>query len=230
MFQQRCIVFAGRRGLDQIELRHSVARIPEVSRKLKIAQFLVDQAQGANSKVDLFSSLHSTDGDFASQQDLRALLSAIVQVGLYERYVRFYGQPHFLVGTTNGVSSLSVAKGDQSFEEMVIGSQYFQALLENNGEESEVNAPRLTLTGLSLEEFGVVANKESKFENLDWQTQDCYQILCQLHQDHQVEQFVHVGPSFEFRDREMAKRKIFEFLLGNSVELDPILNSFWRTA
>ena len=231
MLQQRCVVFAGRRGLDQAGLRQSVARIPEVSRKLKLAQILIDKVQEAKGHIDLFSALNASEGEFASKQSLRALMAAIVQLGLYERYARFYGQATFLVGNTNGVSAISTISGTHSFEEMVENSSFYKELIESKDlpEQQQMMGQALTLTGLSLEEFGVYSNQEGNFEKQDWGTQDSYQIMSQLYQDHQVEQFVHVGPHHEFRVQEMSKRKIYEFSLWNSVELDPILNSFWKT-
>lgn len=224
-------MFAGRRGLDQVQLRQAVARIPEVSQKLKLAQLLIDKVQGHRGHLDLFSILHASDGEFSSNQNLRALLAAIVQLGLYDRYVRFYGQPTFLVGSVNGVSALTTTAGVESFEEMILTSKFYEQMAARQDEpEPMTMGHSLTLSGLSLEEFAVFAADQNQFVKQDWGTQDCYQLLSQLYQDYQVEQFVHVGPNHEFRDQEMAKRKIFEFSLGNSIELDPILNSFWKTA
>ena len=69
--QSLCLVFAGRRGLDEFSSRQSVGRIPEVSHKLKEAQAFFDSIRNKKWSVDLFSALQAPDDEFAAKQHLR---------------------------------------------------------------------------------------------------------------------------------------------------------------
>ena len=108
MNQPICVVFAGRQGLDDVESRYSIARIPEVSAYLREAQAFFDNIKTVDHNIDLFSFLNSSDNDFSMRPKLRSLVAAIVQVGLFQRYTKFYGNPSFMVGNNNGASALNV--------------------------------------------------------------------------------------------------------------------------
>ena len=232
MQHKKCMVFGGRRGLDQASLRQSIGRIPEVSKRIKEAQSYIDQESNGTQVADLFNVLNGWDGEYTARPKMRSLLAAVVQMGLYDRYHRHFGTPDYMVGNLNGVSAMNVAAKQMTFEKMVKSSDYFVSLtVDPTTANLKQNELKLTLTGVSLEEFGVFGqDSEKKFQQLPWDTKDCYQLLSQLNLDFQVEQFIHIGPTKEFRQDEMSKRKIYEFSLGDSLEMDPILNSFWKTA
>ena len=231
MNQPICVVFAGRQGLDDVESRYSIARIPEVSAYLREAQAFFDNIKTVDHNIDLFSFLNSSDNDFSMRPKLRSLVAAIVQVGLFQRYTKFYGNPSFMVGNNNGASALNVCSQACSFTEMLESSPYTQQLMKTNEEfETETILQDLRLSGLSLEEYGLVKRNGAEFENVTSSTKNCYGLLKKLQQDQQVEQFIHIGPHFDFRQSEFEKVGMTDFSLCNSVDMDPILNSFWKTA
>lgn len=72
-----CLIFAGRRGLDEASARWMSARIPQVSQKIKRAQSLIDEVLGDQSSVDLLSYLLSSDQEFLGHPSLRVLMGAV---------------------------------------------------------------------------------------------------------------------------------------------------------
>lgn len=231
MNQPVCVVFAGRQGLDNNESRYSIARIPEVSACLREAQSFFDNLSGIEKNIDLFSFLSSSDSEFAMQPQLRSLVAAIVQVGLFRRYTKFYGSPDFMIGNDNGASALNVCSGTCSLTEMISASPFTKKQLKmrkDSGPHSLIED--FTLSGLSLEEYSVLKRSETDYSKVQWPTKNCYGILKNLQQEFQVEQFIHIGPHFDFRSVEFEKAGLTDFSMTNSTEMDPILNSFWKTA
>lgn len=120
------VVFAGRNGLDFLELRLGVVRIPEVSLRIREAQKILDGLEV--ERVDLLGSTITEDESFFRNIKIKSLLAAIVQVGLYERFLKSQRAPDILIGTSNGDSALLVCAGQMTFEEMVKNSSALQTL------------------------------------------------------------------------------------------------------
>lgn len=120
------VIFAGRSGLDFLELRLGVVRIPEVSRRIREAQNLLDQTE--YERIDLFNAIVADDDAFNRNIKMKSLLAAIVQVGLYDRYRRTQKQPDVLIGNSNGDSALMVCVGQMRFEDLVCQSSALSTL------------------------------------------------------------------------------------------------------
>lgn len=120
------VIFAGRSGLDFLELRLGVVRIPEVSRRIREAQSILDQTE--YERIDLFNAIVTEDDAFNRNIKMKSLLAAIVQVGLYDRYRRTQKQPDVLIGNSNGDSALMVCVGQMKFEELVRQSSALSTL------------------------------------------------------------------------------------------------------
>lgn len=120
------VVFAGRNGLDVLELRLGVVRIPEVSLRIREAQRLLDQMD--IERVDLLGVIASDDESFFRNIKIKSLLAAIVQVGLYDRLLKTQRAPDVVVGNSNGDSALLVCSGQMTFERMVVESTALQTL------------------------------------------------------------------------------------------------------
>jgi hypothetical protein len=120
------VIFAGRSGLDFLELRLGVVRIPEVSRRIREAQSILDQTD--YERIDLFNAIVTEDEAFNRNIKMKSLLAAIVQVGLYDRYRRTQKQPDVLIGNSNGDSALMVCVGQMKFEDLVRQSSALSTL------------------------------------------------------------------------------------------------------
>ncbi|MBN8540291.1 MAG: hypothetical protein J0L82_07890 [Deltaproteobacteria bacterium] len=124
--QSTGVVFAGRNGLDFLELRLGTVRIPEVSLRLREAQRILDGLD--LERIDLLGAIVTDDESFFRNIKIKSLLAAIVQVGLYNRLLKSQRPPEVLIGSSNGDSALLVCAGQMTFESMVLQSAAIQTL------------------------------------------------------------------------------------------------------
>ncbi len=215
-------VFAGRNGLDFLELRLGVVRIPEVSLRIRDAQKILDALDV--ERVDLLGAIITEDEAFFRNIKLKSLLAAIVQVGLYERLLKTQRSPDILVGTSNGDSALLVCTGQISFEDMVKASSALQTLQPLIPRESTEPvgqaqlpssssaqllpglqaplhsvAPSLTalpsLSGLSLTEFrAFMRNEDGAMVEVGQPVMDLKKLLTEVVEHQTVSRFINVGP------------------------------------
>jgi hypothetical protein len=82
---KNAVVFSGRNGLDFNDLRMGALRIPEVSLRLREAQAILDQN---GIEIDLLNVITSDDEYFFRNIKLKSLMAAVVQVGLFDRYLK----------------------------------------------------------------------------------------------------------------------------------------------
>lgn len=224
--QNICLLFSGRKGLDDSITRASVLRIPEVSRKLKEAQSWLDDILTADFRVDLYSFMQSTDADFNANTSLKSLVSATVQIGLFDRFVKYRSRPQYLIGTINGNSAMKVCSGLQSFQDFIATSDFCN---ENTLLARYTQSTRLA--GVKLEEYGALMwNPEGFYQKLDIEHKSACAIIEELNFTNALAQCIHVGPCFEFRLDEFEAAGIHGLASMSSIEMDPILNSFWKSA
>ncbi len=225
--QNICLLYSGRRGLDDLTTRISVLRIPEVSRKLKETQMMIDEILGTNVKVDLYSFVQSTEEEFSSQSSLKSLVAAAVQAGLFDRFVKYRSRPQFLVGPINGNSAMKVCAGLQSFRDFVETSDY----CKENTLMARYTQQGTKLAGVKLEDYGAMMwNPEGFYQNLEMDKKEASKIVEELSLNNLLAQCVHLGPSFEFHAQEFNDVGLNHLASMSSIEMDPILNSFWKTA
>lgn len=210
----------------------SVIRIPEVSLRIRQAQSVFDSLDLQKS-VNLMSLITADDEQFFRNIGLKGLLAAIVQVGLYDRYLRTQRASDFLVGNTNGDSALLVAAGKLSFEEMIRTSQAVTALRPVEPVQPVVAQPVPILSGLSLTEYGAFVSTTNDqgmriYEPFKSTSMDLKSIVSSLHIDNGVELFINIGPASALRvsDYRMIGTGDLEAL--DSIELDPMLTWFWN--
>jgi hypothetical protein len=233
----KAVVFSGRNGLDFIDLRTSVLRIPEVTIRIRQAQSVLDTLD--LPKVDFFNVIASDDEHFFRNIKLKSLAAAVVQIGLFDRYVKNQRRPDFMIGNSNGDAAMLVCAGLMTFEDMVRGSQAVDTLKPQNviplGSaapiEMVVQAAPL-LAGLSLTEFRALEAVQTE-NGLTYATcgegaMDIKKIVDTLHGERSVERFVNIGPATAVRTSEYkAISEDIEAL--DSIELDPMLGWFWRS-
>lgn len=222
--QSVCLLFAGRRGLDDFHMRSSIIRVPEVSQRLKKAQSIFDQS---GKSVDLFAYAQSSNTEYSNLPNLRVLLASIVQIGLFDRFIKYRNPPRYMVGKINGSSAIDVCSNKISFNDFIMTSDFFMEI--TNIEELEGNRPT-TLSGLRLEEYGAIHLNEGGYIPFQSNSKDCYTIIQELGTENIISQYIHIGPCFDFRQPELEKNGMSYLSIMNSIDTDPMLSSFWKPA
>lgn len=237
---KQALVFSGRNGLDFIELRSGVLRIPEITRRLREAQALLDTAAGAGGaeRVDLMSVLASDDEFFFRNIQLKSLLAAIVQVGLFDRFLKtqktMLTRPHYMVGNSNGDSAMLVCSGAQTFREMVENSQALATLRPSETVVPMVVQAAPLLSGLSLTEYHALEAKigedgSLKYERLPSGSMELKKLVSSLYQEQGISRFINIGPASALRGSDYRMIGDGEIETLDSIELDPLLGWFWRS-
>ncbi|CAN5696841.1 hypothetical protein BH10BDE1_BH10BDE1_01760 [soil metagenome] len=218
------VVFAGRNGLDFLELRLGAVRIPEVSLRIRDAQKILDALDV--ERVDLLGSTITEDESFFRNIKIKSLLAAIVQVGLYERLLKSQRAPEILIGNSNGDSPLLVCAGQMTFEDMVKNSAALQTLQPLPPREAAdgalaptsllaaaplgllpgIQAPLTTLSqqamptlpslsGLSLTEFrAFLRNDDGSMSEVGQPVMDLKKLLTEVVEHQTISRFINVGP------------------------------------
>lgn len=226
------VVFSGRNGLDFHELRSNVLRIPDVTLRIREAQARLDEMD--LPRVDLLNYVGSEDEVFFRNLNLKSLLAAIVQVGLYDRFLKSQKRPDYLVGNSNGDSALMVCAGKMSFKEMIETSPALGTLRPVDNKVLSIGLePAPLLSGISLTEYQAFAAQDSANEKAEYEAvreglMELKQIVSSLHRDYEVTRFVNVGPASALRSSDYKTLGSDETEALDSIELDPMLSWFWR--
>lgn len=279
------VVFAGRNGLDFLELRLGSVRIPEVSLRIREAQRIFDGLD--IERIDLLSATTTEDDSFFRNIKIKSLLAAIVQVGLYDRLLKTQRAPDVLVGSSNGDSALLVCARQMTFEEMIRGSAALKTLpslaprdeasaLSSNGSQSgsspgssglpsgvslgllpgfqaplggsgspsafaetdrtsarESLSVVPSLSGLSLTEFRAFQRTDDgSMVEVGQPVMDLKRLMTEVVEHQSVARFINVGPGLAVPTNEyeqMAEAAgADEVTVIDSINLDPMLNWFWR--
>lgn len=272
------VVFAGRNGLDFLELRLGVVRIPDVSLRIREAQAILDSLEV--ERVDLLSAAITEDDSFFRNIKMKSLLATIVQVGLYDRLLKTQRPPDVLVGNANGDSALLVCAGQITFEQMIKSSSALQHLqpremaagtasvhdaasssnvfsgaglgllpgvqaplsqislsdLNNSPTLSPGSAPSLmalpSLAGLNLTEYRAYLRTEDSMTEVGQPVMDLKKLLAEVVEHQNVARFVNVGPGAAIANSEYEQiaelASSDEVTVIDSIDLDPMLNWFWK--
>lgn len=86
-------------SLITTEARTAVLRVPEVQGRLRLAQMILDDL-GSGAQGDLMTWMLADDCEFEAEPGLHELIEMIVQVALFERYLRFNRTPDWIVGVS----------------------------------------------------------------------------------------------------------------------------------
>lgn len=224
---QDTIIFNGPNALDFYDVRLNIIRVPEVVMRLRQAQEIWDSGEYPN--FDLTSFMASDDKIFLSNLKSKSLCAAIVQLGLYDRYIKQSKTPRFLVGNINGDSAMKVAAGLMSVEDLVLSSS---ALKVNRAGMSLHLTDAPVLAGVSLTEYGVLEKKETagvvEFSNFSaLKNMEITKIVESLIEDHGVKKIVNIGPGGILLQQAFAELSLRDVQILESVDLDPLLSWFW---
>ncbi len=218
------IVFNGSNSLDFTDIRSQVIRIPEVCARIHEAQKVWDSLDEVSFNFNNY--LMSEDKTYLSQPKMRNLSSAIVQVGLFDRYVKRFHRPQYVFGNLNGDSALLVCAGQSSFEDMILRSKAAQSNLPT---AHLFLAAEPLLAGESLANYGLYALDEiPKAENsLKTNMGSLENLVNHLVNDLSVRKIINIGPGQNLVEKFQQKLALTEVQFHESIDVDPMLSWFW---
>lgn len=220
----KAVIFNGINALDFEELRWNAIRVPEVLTRVKKAQSIWDQMKLPS--FDLLNFIGSEDKIFLNNIKLKSLASAIVQVGLFDRYLSKHDFPEFLVGDINADSAVNVCLGLISFEELIVNSMAVVPL--RSGDQNPVSDK--FLSGMGLQKLKVYKCRAKK--NLVEYDEVCFddpalnKIIRHLVDECKIKTFINIGPGSNFNQLR-AHFEMEDLLFLESIDQDPMLNWFW---
>jgi hypothetical protein len=216
------VYFHGMSCIDFQDLRRNAIRIPEVLSRIRQAQRVIDGS--SPTEFDLLNFLASDDAVFLANIRLKGLAAAVVQVGLFDRYLKRQGTPDFLIGDIKGDSAALCCSGFLTFDDLVRRSRAF---VESAAVPvAAVGEP--LLAGISLSELAVFGRdpETGMAHRLERSAASVTEAMRLLVDEFEVRRFVNIGPGSVFetlrRDYSMEDLQFIE-----SVDLDPMLNWFW---
>ncbi len=251
---QTGVLFAGRSGLDFLELRFGAVRIPEVTLRIREAQRILDNLNV--ERIDLMGSILVEDEFFSKNSKLKEMLAAIIQVGLYDRLLKSQRAPDVLVGPAVGDSALMVCAGQISFENFVTSSEVLGSLRSRDAAPMPpvqdgilpiglaggiglplpaIQAPLVlhSLMALNSTEYrAYVRAEDGGFIEIGQPVMDIKKLLAEIVEHQLVQRFINVGPAalVSSQDCEQIAEQAGtdEVTVIDSIDLDPMLNWFWK--
>ncbi len=220
------LVFNGASNLDFQDIRSNVIRIPEVIQRIRQAQEIWDQ-QSATT-LDLATFIAADDTVFVGHIRLKSFATAVVQVGLLDRYLRHHKLPEFVIGASNGDSPLKVATGQITFEEMVATSPSVTNVATRTLRPAGGGGLELpVLSGIQLVEYSVFQRVDAEFRMVPSDSRDMEKMVVELVESHDVERLIMVGPGHSIFGRKMRELTDRDVQVMESIDLDPMLTWFW---
>ena len=222
---ESAIVFSGSEGLDLQEIRNHIIRIPEVSVALTEAQEVWDRS--SSGEFSFHNFLPSENHLFVRSLLLKNLTTAVVQVGLYRRFVKKFVAPRYLVGNHHGASPLRVCSGETSLERMVENSQMISKKIASRNMGFQ-KMPPPSLRVLPLTKYSIYKNKKgSGYVSSDLKSHHIKPVIDELIKSYRVHRLISIGPGhgISHKDRQAFLSDGIHFL--ESIELDPMLSWFW---
>ncbi len=179
------LMFTGRNGVDQLEFRQQLLRVPEVSITLKSAQAILESSGHQNTKELMSFALYETN-EYLSAGLWRDFLAQLMQIGLYRRYEKLSARPQYIIGDSGECSASAVCLGAISLEDFV---GLFLAQLERRNTEEQ---SREFLVGHRLESAKIY---QRTFEGyiVMAEGKDLWSLFDDLRKDHLISQIVTLG-------------------------------------
>lgn len=223
-YMKTAVVFGPLNSLDFTDIRLNVLRIPEVGIKIAEAQEAWDELCGTNFSFQHF--LCSEDHSFFNNINLKSLALAIVQLGLYDRYVRHFGEPQFLVGNTQNDAALLVAARVMPLKKLISLSP--ACTLQRPMAPLQIASDTL-LMGQSLPKFQAISLDNVAEQNgaIGEADMSLEKILVNVVEKHSVSKIVHVGPGLMNKSKCFNKFEMSDVQIVESIDVDPMLQWFW---
>lgn len=219
MSEAKVVLFNEAKVLDLQEVRANVLRIPEVSRKVREAQAILDREAIGN--FDLSTHIAADDKTFLSNLKLKQVCHSIIQLGLYERMLRFSAEAHLLVGNMSGFTALKVLTGQLSFENLVLGQEDKPVCLVSQGGDTPL------LVGVKLAEYKVFKSADAVLQSVPgFEGRNADQLIRELQAKNPAAVVVNIGPGDVICQ---AIDKDHRFV--DLIDQDPMLSTwFWEVA
>lgn len=219
------VLFKGDNSLDFAEIRSQVLRVPEVLGRIHEAQAIWDEA--GLEPVNFYGTMISDNDGFFASSCLKSLCLAIVQVGLYDRYLRKNLQPEFVVGNVRNDSPALVAAGIISFRKLIIGSRAAGVEAEEVTPAKEENGLP-TLRGQSLPIFKVYRKLEDGYQEENFESMHIPKVIRRLAEEQCLKRLVSIGPGSVDIQPEERSGMLEEVQFFESIDMDPLLSWFWQ--
>ena len=221
------LVFNGASNLDFQEIRTNVIRIPEVVARIREAQSIWDSL--STQPLDLAIFIGSEDSVFLGNIKLKNFATAVVQVGLLDRYLKNHKLPEYIMGAVNGDSALMVALGQQTFFDMVSES----SALGNRSPRTTMNVIQgglelPILSGVQLAEYGVFRRgPDGQYKRVEQDTREAQRMVVNMVENHDVKSLVMVGPGQTISGKKLLDLTAHDVSVQESIDMDPMLSWFW---
>ncbi len=221
------LVFAGQNALDQYDIRLGVQRIPEVTQKLRDAQ--VEILKYASLEIDLRAALSAEDKIYNSNAKLRSLLTAIVQIGLFDRWMKFHAKPNYLIGHSNLDSPLQFAAGRKSLTDIVRESSFLNHRSLKALSNQNTSTPILGGVELVEYEVSILNHSTQQYICIRSREMDVLRLFSYIADQLPIDQITNVGPAcplFSNYNKILREKKIS---ILDSIDGDPMLAWFWNS-
>jgi hypothetical protein len=221
------IVFNGANNLDFQDFRTNVIRIPEVVIRLREAQEIWDKL--SPNPLDLTNFVASEDSVFLGNIRLKSFATAIVQIGLLDRYLKNHSLTEFVVGTVNGDSPLRVAIGEMTFHEMITSSAALTGHSTRAGLTPILGGELPILSGMQLAEYGVYKKDLARgtYQSIAMDLREVEKLVFSLVEEYEVKKIVMVGPGSNLFGKTTLDLSDRDVQVLESIDLDPMLSWFW---
>lgn len=218
------LVFNGASNLEFQDIRTNVIRIPEVVQRIREAQSIWDKI--STTPLDLANFIGSEDEVFLSHIKLKSFATAVVQVGLLDRYLKSHKMPEFVVGAINGDSPMKVAMGQITFAELVANSLAANLPKPRVPVANALDLP--VLAGVQLVEYAVfVRSAEGGYTRKECDGRELERMIVDLVDEDEVNKLVMVGPGSSVSGRKVLDLTARDAQVLESIDLDPMLSWFW---
>jgi hypothetical protein len=220
------LVFNGACNLDFQDIRTNVIRIPEVIVRIREAQQIWDSI--AATPLDLANFIASEDAVFLGHIKLKSFATAVVQVGLLDRYLKTNKLPEFVLGSVNGDSALLVALGKITFYELVSQSSALTGVAGRPVPAASGGFELPVLAGVQLAEYGIFRkNDKGDYVRLMSDSREIERMLVELIDQYDVKKMSMIGPGNAIVKKilDLTSRDV---QVLETIDMDPMLSWFWR--
>ena len=217
---REALVFASQSQLDFHEIRENVIRIPEVVMRVREAQKIWDNLD--MPALDIANFISSDDAVFLGNIRTKAFVTAVIQVGLLDRYLKNFNLPEVIVGLANGDAPLKVVVGEITFFDLISENLALSAPRKLQPIPSSGELP--FLAGIQLSKYAAYKRQaDGSFQLLASENPSLENLLQTLVSQESIERIVVVGPGSSLR------KSSLNIKVSDSIDLDPMLKWFWSS-
>ncbi len=221
--EKALLLFSPASVLDEERVRRAALRVPEVTIPLKAAQKFLDRFSPL--ELDLINLAGGSSEEFQAQTLARPLVLALMQWGLYQRLMsRTSHRFDWLVGETGDQSVMNLVLERVTLSEFLWQSPALEST------ETQVGLPKPSVSASKFQIFSLQIDpgeSEPVFRELGDPSADRWSLVESCISRLGAERVVTVGPATDFSEGLLKQRRLMEFDLVESVELDPQLHWFW---